>query len=191
MRKSKTPPRPGLDFAFRADEFVFVAGEPAEFLVETGDAQKIDHVWITIRAGTFGRLRVSINTWSLKHAADGFDPRMRVAVSAQPWARLPASGVFPARGFDYGELESAQEIVYREMDRPALEKMLRAQTDRAICVEAWGSLYLRDQLGIHQVHSRRASCSVRTDHVGRDGALRFYFPGQTAEMVLFKYCGQA
>ncbi|MBA3652414.1 MAG: hypothetical protein H0W66_13280 [Chthoniobacterales bacterium] len=191
MRKSKSSPRSGLDFAFRADEFVLVAGEPADFQVETGEPQTIDHVWITIQAGNFGRLRISINTWSLKHAADGFDPRMRVAVSARPWTRLPASGVFPACGLDYGELERAHAIVYREMDRPALEKMLRAQTDRAICVEAWGSLYLRDQLGVHQVHCRRASCSVRNDYVGRDGALRFYFPGQTAETILFKYCGQA
>ena len=115
---------------------------------------------------------------------------MRVGVIAAPWTQLPEGGVFPAHGLDYGELERAQPVVYRETERPVLEEMLREKTDRAICVEAWGALYLRDQLGIHQIHSRRASCSVRSDHVGRDGAVRFYFPGQTAEMILFKYCGQ-
>ncbi|MEO8044171.1 MAG: hypothetical protein ABI674_04640 [Spartobacteria bacterium] len=181
----------GDDFAFRADEFVVVAGEPANFQVEAdSDPLKIDHVWITIRAGRFGRLRIAISTWSLKHAADGFDARMRVGVIAAPWTQLPESGVFPAYGLDYGEFERQQSIVYPETERPVLEKMLREKTERAICVEAWGALYLRDRLGIHQVHSRRASCSVRTDYVGRDGAVRFYFPERTAEMILFKYCGQ-
>lgn len=56
-----------------------VAGEPADFQVEADlDSLKIDHVWITIRAGRFGSLRISISTYSLKHATDGFDPRMRV-----------------------------------------------------------------------------------------------------------------
>jgi hypothetical protein len=77
------------------------------------------------------------------------------------------------------------------MERPALERVLVEKSSRAIFVEAWGALYLRDRLGIHQVHSRRASCSVRTDYVGRDGAVRFYYRENTAaEMLLFKYCGQ-
>ena len=168
-----------------------VAGEPAGFQVEADlDPQKIDHVRITIRAGRFGHLRISISTYSLKHATDGFDPRMRVGLLDAPWTQLPESGVFPSAGLDYAELERAQPIVYRETERPSLENLLRAKTDRAICIEAWGALYLRDRLGIHQVHCRRASCSVPTGYIGRDGAVKFYFPDQTAEMVLFKYCGQ-
>ncbi len=191
MRRSKSRPNKKEDFAFQAEEFVVVAGEPANFQVEPdADPGRVDHVWITIRAGRFGRVRISISTWSLKHAAEGFDPRMRVGVLTAPWTQVPESGIFPARGLDYGELERAQSILYPEMERPALEEMLREKTNRAVCVEAWGALYLRDRLGIHQVHSRRASCSVRSDYVGRDGAVRFYFPDRTAEMVLFKYCGQ-
>jgi hypothetical protein len=92
---------------------------------------------------------------------------------------------------DYAELERAQAVEYRETERTALEAMLKARADRAIFVEAWGAFYRRDRLGIHQVHSRRASCSVRTDYVGRDGALRFYYrEDSAAEMLLFKYCGQ-
>jgi hypothetical protein len=36
----------------------------------------------------------------------------------------------------------------------------------------------------------RASCSVLRDFIGRDGAIRFYYPDMTAELLLFKYCGQ-
>jgi len=180
------------DFSFRADEFVVGAGEPIGFQIESDiDAREIDHVWITIRAGRFGPLRISINTYSLKHAADGFDPRMRVGAFTSSWSGLPESGIFPVQGLDYAELEHAQVIEYREMERTALETMLKAKADRAIFVEAWGAFYRRDRFGIHQVHSRRASCSVRTDYVGRDGALRFYYrEDSAAEMFLFKYCGQ-
>lgn len=76
MGKSNPSHNLAADFAFRADEFVVVAGEPAGFRVETDpNPLKIDHVWIIIRAGRFGRLRISISTYSLKHATDGFDPR--------------------------------------------------------------------------------------------------------------------
>jgi len=68
---------------------------------------------------------------------------------------------------------------------------LAEKTGRAIFIEAWGEFYLRNHLGIHQIHSRRASCSVLKDEIGRDGAIRFYFGNDaTAEMLLFKYCGQ-
>jgi hypothetical protein len=180
------------DVAFRADEFVVAAGELVAFEKETDtDPDRIDHFWITIRAGNFSRLRISISTWSLKHAADGFDPRMRVGVFPSTWSELPLSGVFPAAGLNYADFERASPIVYHEMDRPALEELLVAKARRAVFVEAWGALYLRDHLGIHQVHSRRASCSVRSDHIGRDGALRFFYREHSAaEMLLFKYCGQ-
>lgn len=191
MSNSKPSRQAAAAFGFRAEQFVVAAGEPAGFEVETGrDPLKIDHVWITIRAGQVGRLRIAINTWSLKHAADGFDPRMRVAIFGELWTELAASGVFPTSGLNYADLERAHPVVYRETARPELEELLRVKTERALCIEVWGSFYVRDELGIHQVHSRRASCSVRTDHVGRDGAVRYYYPGQTAEMILFKYCGQ-
>jgi hypothetical protein len=179
------------DFVFRADEFVVGAGEIVSYLKEVDvDPAKIDHFWITIRAGSFGLLRISISTWSLRHAADGFDPPMRVGVLPSTWSELPAPGVFPVADLDYAQLERTTPIVYREIERPALEELLIAKAGRAIFAEAWGALYLRDRLGIHQVHSRRASCSVRSDYVGRDGAIRFYYRENSAEMLLFKYCGQ-
>jgi hypothetical protein len=95
------------------------------------------------------------------------------------------------RGLDYREIEAASPVVYVEHERPALETLLAEKTGRALCVEVWGELYVRNHLGVHQVHSRRASCSVLQDYKGRDGALRFYY-GDNAitEMLLFKYCGQ-
>jgi hypothetical protein len=107
------------------------------------------------------------------------------------WSQLPAAGLFPAARLDYAELEHITAIVYQEMERSELEKFLAAKAGRANFVEAWGAFYLRGKPGIHQVHSRRASCSVRTDYVGRDGAARFYYRENLAEMILFKYCGQA
>jgi hypothetical protein len=91
---------------------------------------------------------------------------------------------------DYHEIELSQPVTYIEYERPALEALLADKTGRAIFVEAWGEFYVRNHIGLHQVHSRRASCSVLKDYEGRDGAIRFYFPGGAAEMLLFKYCGQ-
>jgi len=116
---------------------------------------------------------------------------MRVARVSSNWTELPSSGIRPAAGLDYAAIEKAHPVNYREMERPELEDFLIDQSERAVFAEAWGALYLRDRLGIHQVHSRRASCSVKTDYVGRDGAIRFYFREESrAEMLLFKYCGQ-
>jgi hypothetical protein len=81
-------------------------------------------------------------------------------------------------------------VRYLEYERPALEVLLTDHAKRTTFIEAWGELYVRTHIGIHQVHSMRASCSVLRDYVGRDGAIRFYFPEGTAEMLLFKYCGQ-
>lgn len=192
MRTSGNTQKRTDTFPFRADDFVRGAGEIVSFVKEEGDnPAKIDHFWITMRASDFGPIRISINTWSLKHAAEGFDPRMRVGMVPSTGEQLPASGLFLASALDYGEIERVHPIVYREMERSALEKLLATKAGQAIFVEAWGALYLRDQVGIHQVHSRRASCSVPIDHIGRDGALRFYYrENSAAELLLFKYCGQ-
>ena len=37
---------------------------------------------------------------------------------------------------------------------------------RAVRAEVWGELYAREHLGIHQIHSRRASCA-RAASLGR------------------------
>ena len=116
---------------------------------------------------------------------------MRVGIIASTWSELPAAGLSKSSCLDYHSLEAASPVVYVERERPALEIILTDKTKRAICIEAWGELYVRVHVGIHQVHSMRASCSVARDLIGRDGAIQFYFSDGTAEMLLFKYCGQA
>ena len=169
-----------------------VAGAPVAFAAETDAvASNIDHFWITIGIDHGELLRIALSTHSRQNAAAGFDPRVRVGVVVSAWRELPAPGVLKSRGLDYREIEAAGPVTYIEYERPALETLLAEKTGRAIFVEAWGEFYLRNHLGIHQVHSRRASCSVPQDYTGRDGAIRFYFGGDaTSEMLLFKYCGQ-
>ena len=181
------------DLALRADDFVRGAGEIVRYAPESGiDPDRIDHFWITLRAADVGLVQVSISTRSLRHFTDGFDPRMRIAILPGSWETLPPSGLAPVRGLNYAELQSEKPLVFEPIERIALEHLLAAKCGRAIFIEAWGAFYLRFGLGIHQVHSRRASCSVRTNYLGRDGALRFFYRDHSAtEMVLFKYCGQA
>ena len=150
----------------------------------------IDHFWITVNAGIGNPVRIAVSTRSRQNAAAGFDPRMRIGIVASTFGELPSSGLVRSDGLDYHALEAASPIAYFEYERPALEVLLTERTGRAVFIEAWGELYIRTHLGIHQVHSMHASCSVPRDLIGRDGAIRFYFPDDTAEMLLFKYCGQ-
>ena len=169
---------------------VHVAGTPITFAAEIDRVPaNIDHFWITIQMGDAGPLRIALSTHSRQNAAAGFDPRVRVGVIGGERS-LPSAGLFPSSGLDYGALEAETAVAYLEYERPTLEAYLADKTRRAIFIEAWGELYVRNHLGIHQVHSRRASCSVLTNFVGRDGAIRFYYAEGTAEMLLFKYCGQ-
>jgi hypothetical protein len=171
---------------------VHVAGVPIAFAAETDRVPgNIDHFWITIGMGGGEPIRIALSTHSRQNAAAGFDPRVRVGVVGSTWKELPVPGVLTCRGLDYREIEAAGPVTYIEYERPALEALLTEKTGRSIFIEAWGELYVRNHLGIHQVHSRRASCSMPQDYAGRDGAIRFYFGSDaTAEMLLFKYCGQ-
>jgi hypothetical protein len=140
--------------------------------------------------GTGEPLRIALSTHSRQNAAAGFDPRIRIGLVASVWKDLPAAGMLKSPGLDYRQIEVESGVTYTEYTRPALEALLIDQARRAIFIEAWGELYVRTHIGIHQVHSMRASCSVLRDFVGRDGAIRFYFPDGTTELLLFKYCGQ-
>ena len=173
-------------------DFVHVAGAPIAFAAEIDRVpSNIDHFWITIGMGSGEPIRIALSTHSRQNAAAGFDSRVRVGVVASAWRELPTPGVQTCRGLDYREIEAARPVTYIEYERPALEALLAEKPAVRFSSRPWGEFYFRNHLGIHQVHSRRASCSVLQDYTGRDGAIRFYFGSDaTAEMLLFKYCGQ-
>jgi len=180
------------NFKSKHGDLVHVAGTPIAFAAEIDRVPaNIDHFWITIGIGIGKPIRIALSTHSRQNDDAGFDPRMRLGISASTWQQLPVVGLVKSAGLDYHALEAASPITFTEYERPALETLLTEKTSRAIFIEAWGELYVRAHLGIHQVHSMRASCSVLRDLTGRDGAIRFYFAEKNqAELLLFKYCGQ-
>ena len=120
----------------------------------------------------------------------GYDPRIRVAIVHSRWNQLPPLGIFPATGLDYAKIAIHDSGGFREYDRLPLERLIGGSFERATLVEAWGELYSRGHPGIHQVHSRRASAVIATDHIGRDGGVRFYYGDMVADLLLFKFFGQ-
>jgi len=170
---------------------VRLIGVPISFALEVDRVPaNIDHFWITVGIGSGEPIRIALSTHSRQNAAAGFDPRMRVAVIPETWTELPLPLLEKSPGLNYAEIDSAFSPIYLEHDRAGLDEMLTDRASRSVMIEAWGELYIRAHLGIHQVHSMRASSSVPRDYAGRDGAIRFYFPGETSELLLFKYCGQ-
>ncbi len=174
------------------DQYVTVAGEIAAVAIEKEeDERKVDHVWITVRAGAIGRMQISLSTCSRQSRAAGFDPRVRVGSIRAEWSELPPPGVRATAPLDYRVLESAHPIEYAAYERAALEELLVARASSAIYVEGWGELYVRAHIGIHQVHSRRASFAVPRDHIGRDGAVQFFYrEPNVRELLLLKFAGQ-
>lgn len=169
---------------------VRVAGKPAGHRLEPNrDPDRVDHLFVALRAGSIGLVEIALNTFSIRNLRRGFDPRVRLAVVSSEWSVLPAPGIFTSSGFDYDVIESANTVTYREYERTELENLFIDKTRRAIFVEGWGDLYLRAQPGIHQVHSRRKNTIVPVEKLKRDGAIRFYFQ-KNSELVLMKYFGQ-
>lgn len=138
------------------------------------------------------RVVVSVNTISRRNRDAGFDARIRVARLKRTWETLPAPVYEAHQGLDYEPIESQANVYYEFFEQPALEELLLAAARTAERLETWGESYhRRGQPGIHQIHSRRASCAVSEDFRGRDGALQFYFEkDRIAELFLFKFCGQ-
>lgn len=151
---------------------------------------RVDHVWITVQVPPCGAVLLSVNTLSRLNLLGGFDPRVRVGILPSRWEEKPEPLLEAWDGLDYTTIEAQSPVAFQEWEHEALGEMLMARARAALRIEAWGELYRRDNLGLHQIHSRRASCAVSTDVIGRDGALRFYLPDGVAEMLLFKYCGQ-
>ena len=156
---------------------------------ERENPDEIDHVWIRIHAND--DMIVSVNTSSKKNRLAGFDPRIRVGLSRGTWTLLPLHGAEICVANDYAEIEARSNVFYEHYERKPLEDLLMDHCARATLIEVWGAPYHQRVQGVHQIHSRRASCAVPEDITGRDGALKFYFESERAtEHFLFKFCGQ-
>lgn len=153
--------------------------------------RELDHVWISMDPGLSVRVMVSVNTFSIRNAAAGFDPRVRLGLMRGTWDRLPERGINECHRFSYEEIPGIGAVDFLPMERVFLESMILDRVHQAILLEAWGTPYHREISGIHQIHSRRGSCAVPESIEGRDGALTFYFrEEQRMETLLFKFCGQ-
>lgn len=153
--------------------------------------ENIDHVYVTVDAGLEVPVTLSLNTLSFRNRMAGHDPRVRIATLRWRWTRLPQRGLYPLEFFDYDTVELLENAEYRLLDRVGMEEYFAVHCGNCRLIEAWGMPYHRDGPGLHQIHSRRASCAVPEDLRGRDGALRFYFDeDQRSELAMLKFCGQ-
>lgn len=169
-----------------------VCGEITSCIVEVEtDPERIDHVWIEMRAGDDGPLRLSLTTTSLIAKRAGVDARVSVGIVFSAWNELPPAGVRAAEPLDYTTIAEEQPVEFVACERDEIESLLRDRATAAVWVQAWGDLYARDHAGVHQIHSRRASLAVPVDLRGRDGAVQFFFRNPNlCELVLLKFAGQ-
>lgn len=169
-----------------------VAGTVSGFQIENSQREEnIDHVFVTVDAGLSLPIVLSLNTLSFRNRVAGHDPRIRLASLRWRWTRLPARGLYPLESFDYDTVELLENAEYRVLGRTEMEEYFALHCANCRLIEAWGVAYHRAQPGLHQIHSRRASCAVLEDLRGRDGAVRFYFDNdQRSELALLKFCGQ-
>ena len=175
----------------RPAKFVHVRGVPYTVAAETAEnPDDADHLHLTLEVPPFGRLRAAVNTFSKLNRDAGFDPRIRMGIVSAPYEKKPEPGLEELPGQDYAQLEAILPIAYEHYDREPLSALLMEKMKRAVRAEVWGELYAREHLGIHQIHSRRASCAVSLDLHNRDGALKLYYPDGLSELLLFKFCGQ-
>jgi hypothetical protein len=173
--------------------FVHAVGGDLQWQLERHEnPAQADHIWITMRAGSAGRVVVAINTLSRRNRDAGFDERLRAGILRETWEALPERGAEAWPGFNYAEIEERANVYFEHHDRSSLERLLLDATRAATLLEVYGTPYLRKNIrGIHQVHSRRPSCAILEDFPNRDGALRFYFErDQISALLLLKFCGQ-
>lgn len=173
-------------------KFVHVRGVPYVVAVDTStDPADQDEISLTLEVPPFGRLRASINTSSRASREAGFDPRIIIAILRSTYTEKPATGLEECAGQDYATIEATRQIIYEPFEREELNELLVKKLKAAIRVELWGELYAKDQLGVHQIHSRRPSSAVSTGYKNRDGALQLYYPADNlSELILFKFAGQ-
>ncbi len=173
-------------------KFVHVRGIPYTIVAEeTEDPLAADHLYLNVEAPPFGRLRVCLNTRSRLNLDAGFDPRIRVGVIKSTFTEKPAPALEECPGLDYAKQDEKFHVQYEHFDHAAFTEFFVPKFKSAVRVEIWGELYASDHLGLHQIHSRRASSAVAQDVKNRDGAIKLYYPDNTTEAFLFKFDGQS
>jgi hypothetical protein len=179
-------------FASGAPLYAHVIGTLVKTETEVaGVPDRADHVLITLDVPPCGTVLLSVNTLSRLNRNANFDPHVRVAIVKTSYAGMPEPFIEECMGLDYATVEGQFHPRWESHSRDELAELLMERARTALRIEAWGEIYRAQHLGLHQIHSRRASCAVKTDLVGHDGALRFYLRDGHAEMFLFKFCGQA
>jgi hypothetical protein len=173
---------------------VACGGELEARIEESHRDDRVDHVWITMDCGFQPRVLVSVNTRSLRNAEEGFDARVRVGMVRGENEHLPPRGMMALTAFDYADVEAQNNVFYETKTREEMELLLFHHCEEAVVLQAWGAPYRRRKHpGLHQIHSRRASCAVATDLQGLDGGLRFFYRDATgirSVTLLMKFCGQ-
>jgi len=179
---------------------IFAAGKPLyahlvgtllKVELEISDSpDRSDHLLITLDVPPCGFVTLSVNTLSRLNRNANFDPRVRIATVKTSYAGMPEPFIEEAMGLDYATVEAQFHPRWESCERDPLAELLMAKARAALRIEAWGEIYRHENIGVHQIHSRRASCAVKTDLIGHDGALRFYLRDGHAELFLFKFCGQ-
>lgn len=191
MSRSRT--ERGDDRTLWHGRFSRVAGQPRNVTLEHAThPDKVDHVWISLEVPRFDTVLAVVNTTSQKSHALGLDSRVRVALVREPFKNHPPAGLFRHDKFDYETIGEIRNAFFEPYEKRDLELLLIQKANEAGFIEVWGDVYVRNhQLGVHQIHSRRASCAVPEDIRGRDGALKCYFDQRgESELMLFKFCGQ-
>jgi len=178
-------------FETGASLYAHAVGLPGKVGIESAKSPAhVDHVWLNIDVPPCGNVLLSINTYSRANRSRGFEPRVNVGIVNTSFAGMPEPFLEEAMGLDYATVEAQFHPKFEYYEHDRLADLVIARARAALRIEVWGELYRRGHLGLHQIHSRRASCAVATDLIGHDGALRFYLPEGKAELFLFKYCGQ-
>lgn len=173
-------------------KFVHIRGVPYTVVVEeTEDPLAADHIYLNVEVPPFGRLRVCLNTVSRLNRDAGFDGRVRVGIIKSTFTEKPALALEECPGLDYAKQDEKFHVQYEFCDHKTFTETFAVKFKVAIRAEIWGELYAKDHLGIHQIHSRRASAAVAQDVKNRDGAIKLYYPDGTTEAFLFKFDGQA
>lgn len=175
----------------RREIYVRAIGIPYQVEIEPErDPSRVDHVWLTMEIAGVGRLIVAINTLSIFNRNAGYDPRVSLGILSTRYTEKPQPLLENHAPLDYMLIEATNDVPFVAMEHDPLEELLLLKCNAAVRAEVWGELYIREHLGVHQVHSRRSSCAMPRDIIGRDGGLRLYYRDGIAELLMFKFCGQ-